>query len=98
MVKDITTSQLDFLSFEEVSDRAAETISGGAEVVTGGDIEIAVSDEDITKPFEILGDLSDQFMGLLDNIGFDMLPDPTGLLDILDPSALLSGFSSGEEA
>ena len=29
MVKDSTTSQLDFLSLEEVSDKAAETISGG---------------------------------------------------------------------
>ncbi len=52
MVKDITKSQLDFLALEEVSDQAAETISGGGPVLTT-----------LSPAFEVETDLLDPIDG-----------------------------------
>ncbi|MBE9169065.1 hypothetical protein IQ238_16600 [Pleurocapsales cyanobacterium LEGE 06147] len=62
--KNNTASELDFLPLEEVSDEAAEVISGGQELVLGGVQEIAIDLAEvpllpITLPIDIIGGLLD---------------------------------------
>lgn len=78
MGKDSTTSQLDFLLLEEVSNEAAEAISGGQELTLGGTQELSLGLFDpITMPIDVLttilgsvGTLTEAFSGLgLPDIG-----------------------------
>ena len=77
MVKDITTSQLDFLALEEVSDRAAETISGGAvATITSPVLE---TEADLADPLALpllLSEFIEEFTGLTPPAGmFPALPE-----------------------
>ena len=66
MIKYSITSQSDFLPLEEISDRAAETISGGAEVTTG--TEVTVDTDDIFFPIEGPTRLIDSVSALIEAI------------------------------
>ena len=78
MVKDITKSQLDFLALEEVSDRAAETISGGATAsITSPILETELDAEDPLALPLLANEFMEEFFGLMSPFaGFgDLLPD-----------------------
>ena len=65
MVKDITKSQLDFLALEEVSDRAAETISGGATAtVTSPILETELDAEDPLALPLLLNEFLEELVGV----------------------------------
>ena len=84
MGKDSTTSQLDFLLFEEVSDRAAETISGGASVTTTSpELKVEVDTDDLAGVVEIPGDVMEALGGLFDGLVLGML-EPSDLVDLID--------------
>ncbi|MBE9169064.1 hypothetical protein IQ238_16595 [Pleurocapsales cyanobacterium LEGE 06147] len=80
--KNNTTSQLDFFLLEEISDEAAEVISGGQELVLGGIQEIAIDLAEvpllpITLPIDIMSGLLgalESGAGLLGSV-----PNPAGL-------------------
>ncbi len=89
MVKDITKSQLDFLALEEVSDRAAETISGGATAtVTSPILETELDAEDPLALPLLLNEFMETLLGLsspLAGLG-DMapeLPSPPAITDVI---------------
>ena len=89
MGKDSTTSQLDFFLLEEVSDRAAETISGGAEVTTG--LEVTVSTDDIVKPLTIPLEIKAAIDELFDELVLGMV-EPADLFDMIgDIGGVLAG-------
>ena len=73
MVKDITTSQLDFFLLEEVSDRAAETISGGVAGTTNS--PDLVDTDDIAGVFGIPGETVMAISDFLDFLGLGFLPE-----------------------
>lgn len=93
MVKDITKSQLDFLALEEVSDRAAETISGGAEAtVTSPILETTLDAEDPLALPLLAGEFMEEFFGLLSpfkGLGDKLpkLPEPPMGKDLLGGSS-----------
>ena len=99
MVKDITKSQLDFLALEEVSDRAAETISGGATAtITSPILETEVDAEDPLALPLLASEFMEEFFGLLSpfkGLG-DLapeLPEPPGAGDLLGSSGIANAVS-----
>lgn len=94
MGKDSTTSKLDFLLLEEVSNEAAEAISGGQELTLGGSQELSLGLFDpITMPIDMatsllgsIGELTGALGITLPDIGsivspvVGSLPSPTSLL------------------
>ena len=94
MVKDITTSQLDFLSLEEVSDQAAETISGGIGVEfewnplpTG---TLSAEAADILEPLQLPQEAMESMAGLTETLGLG------GFLPELPEFGGFGGFGGGE--
>ncbi len=94
MVKDITKSQLDFLALEEVSDRAAETISGGATAtVTSPILETELDAEDPLALPLLANEFLEEFFGLMSpfkGIGemVPELPDPVGLGSVVGDTGI----------
>lgn len=95
MVKDSTTSQLDFLLFEEVSNEAAEIISGGKTLTLGGNqsLEVGLFDG-LTMPVDAITSMIESVGTLAGTLGIALpalptpdfskiagtLPDPKSLL------------------
>ena len=90
MGKDSTTSQLDFLLLEEVSDQAAEVISGGIVATLGGlqEIEVGLFDP-LTLPLDLVTDLAEALNDFSEATGFP------GLTEALSP---ITGSLPGVEA
>lgn len=84
MGKNSTISQIDFLLLEEVSDKAAETISGGKLTLGGSqELELGLYDP-LTMPIDALVKFMDSVGTLTGILGIDLpkpkLPDPKSLL------------------
>ena len=94
MVKDITKSQLDFLALEEVSDRAAETISGGATAtVTSPILETELDAEDPLALPLLANEFMETFFGLMSPFSglgelVPELPEPPGAGEVLGGSGI----------
>ncbi|MBE9045171.1 hypothetical protein IQ255_12290 [Pleurocapsales cyanobacterium LEGE 10410] len=89
MGKNSTTSQLDFLLFEEVSNEAAETISGGVGLTLGGSQELDLGNP-LTMPFDSMTSLIGSISTLAGALGLTLPALPTPDLPKLpDPKELL---------
>ncbi len=73
MVKNSTTSKLDFLLLEEVSDKSAEIISGGKSLTLEGSQTLEFGDP-FTAPFDILTNILGSITSLTEILGIQ-LPD-----------------------
>ncbi|MDJ0593461.1 MAG: hypothetical protein QNJ72_26325 [Pleurocapsa sp. MO_226.B13] len=71
MRKDSTTSQLDLLLLEEVSNETAEAISGGASLTLGGSQELELGDP-FTMPIDVLTNLVSSVGALTAMLGIEM--------------------------
>ena len=98
MGKNSTTSQLDFLLIEEVSNEAAESISGGQTLTLEGAqaLEFGLFDG-LTMPFDALTAMIGSISGLAGALGVTLpalpMPDLSGILSSIpappDPSTLI---------
>jgi hypothetical protein len=98
MGKNSTTSQLDFLLLEEVSNEAAESISGGKTLTLEGAqaLEFGLFDM-FTMPFDALTAMIGSISGLAGALGLTLpaLPTPdlsaitSSLPDLPDPETIL---------
>ncbi len=92
MGKDSTTSQLDFLLLEEVSNEAAEAISGGQTFTLGGEQEIEIGLFDpLTMPFDMLTSVIGSVSELTEALGIGVPPigDLVGAIPLPDLPDLL---------
>ena len=91
MGKNSTTSQLDFLLLEEVSNEAAESISGGQNLTLEGaqTLEFGLFDG-FTMPFDALTAMIGSISGLAGSLGIVLpaLPKPA-LPELPAPESLL---------
>lgn len=93
MGKDSTTSQLDFLLLEEVSNEAAEAISGGQELTLGGtqSLKLGLFDP-ITMPIDVLTKIFGSIGTLTESFGALGLPDIASLAGGLGGIQLPAGL------
>ncbi len=88
MAKDITTSELEFVLFEEVSNEAAEAISGGLEL--GGEAGFSVDLVELPGvPLELLQSSLEAVSGLAEFFG---LPAITELVSLDEVTGIAADF------
>ena len=76
MVKNSTTSKLDFLLLEEVSNESAEIISGGKALTLESSQSLDLGDP-FTAPFDILTKMMSSIGGLSEMLGISLPKLPT---------------------
>ena len=100
MGKNSTTSQSDFLLLEEISNEAAETISGGQELTLGGNQSLSLGLFDpLTMPIDVITKLIGSMSELTGALGITV-PDVGGLIEpvvgsLPDPTTLLPAPPTG---
>ncbi|MDJ0897261.1 MAG: hypothetical protein QNJ55_00505 [Xenococcus sp. MO_188.B8] len=81
MAKDITTSELEFVLFEEVSNEAAEAISGGIELEGAAGFEVDLV-ELPGVPLELLKSSLEAISGLAEFFGLPAINELVSLNEV----------------